>query len=325
MNIKFFNEIEENDAVGGKGASLAKMYKNNFNIPNGYVIMTDVFNEFLVKNKIQKIIQRCDINDEIEIEQSSKEIMQLISKCSISDNIKNEIIKYYKELKCKYVAVRSSMTSEDGKSHAWAGQLETFLNVDETNLIECVKKCWSSIFSPRAISYRIKNNDTSDISVAVVVQKMVQSEVSGVAFSINPTNNNSNEIIIEGVLGLGDAIVSGKITPDTYIIDKNNYNIKNKKIKIQKSKLIKINGSNKLIDISEGNEQKLKDEMILKLSKLIKEIEEFYNFPVDVEWAIEKKEIYILQSRPVTTVIRNELVETIKKKRKLEFLCFKEI
>ena len=116
-------------------------------------------------------------------------------------------------------------------------------------MIECVKKCWSSIFSPRAVSYRIKNNDTSDISVAVVVQEMIQSEVSGVAFSINPTNNNSNEIIIESALGLGEAIVSGKVTPDTYIIDKNKDNIKNKEIKIQKSKLIKINSNNKWINI----------------------------------------------------------------------------
>ncbi len=305
------------------------MYKNNFNIPNGYVIMTDVFNEFLIKNnikdKIQKIVERCNIDDEIEIEQKAKEIAQIISNSYISDSIKEEIIKYYKKLNCRYVAVRSSSKNEDGKSHAWAGQLETFLNIDETNLIECVKKCWSSIFSPRAVSYRIKNNDTSDISVAVVVQEMIQSEVSGVAFSINPTNNNSNEIIIESALGLGEAIVSGKVTPDTYIIDKNKDNIKNKEIKIQKSKLIKINSNNKWINISDGKEQKLKDEMILKLSKLIKEIEKKYGFPVDVEWAIENKEIYILQCRPVTTVERDELVEKIKRKRKLEFLRFKEI
>ena len=157
-------------------------------------------------------------------------------------------MKNYEALNCKYVAVRSSATSEDGKSHAWAGQLETFLNVDKMNIIESVKKCWSSIFSPRALFYRIKNQDTSDIAVAVVVQKMIQSDISGIAFSINPTNNHLNEIVIEGIFGLGEAIVSGKVTPDTYIVDKKEHTIKSKEIKHQKTKLVKEKQKDLLVD-----------------------------------------------------------------------------
>ncbi len=320
MNIKFFKDIKEDYEVGGKGASLVKMYQNNFNIPNGYIITADLFDEFLVQNhikeKIQKIIDKCNINNEKEIEDNSKEIVQIISKCEISDVVKNEIINNYRKLDCRYVAVRSSATSEDGKNHAWAGQLETFLNVDETKIIESVKKCWSSVFSSRALFYRIKNNDTSDIAVAVVIQKMIQSEVSGVAFSINPTNNNLNEIVIESVLGLGEAIVSGKVTPDTYVVNKEENNLKSKEIRIQKSKLIKINQNNKWIEIQDGNKQKLSDEMILTLSNSIKKIEEFYTFPVDVEWGIEKGEIFILQCRPITTLKYsevNDMISTINK------------
>ncbi len=224
MQIKLFEDIREKDIAGGKGSSLVKMYQNGFNIPNGYVIMADIFNEFLVENNIketiQNIINKCDISDEKNIETKSREIIKIILECNISDNVKDEIIRKYKELDCEYVAVRSSATSEDGKNHAWAGQLETFLNVNESTIIESVKECWCSVFSPRALFYRIKNNDISDVAVAVVVQKMVQSEVSGVAFSVNPTNNNFNEIVIESVLGLGEAIVSGSVTPDTYIVNK---------------------------------------------------------------------------------------------------------
>lgn len=225
----------------------------------------------------------------------------------------------YKKLNCKHVAVRSSATSEDGKKHAWAGQLETFLNVNETNIIENIKKCWSSIFSPRAIFYRIKNNDTSDITVAVIVQKMLQSDVSGVAFSINPTNNNLDEIVIESVLGLGEAIVSGKVTPDNYIISKKDNRLINKEIRCQKNKLVKENEINKWIEVKDGNLQKLDDKMILELSDLVKKIENFYGFPVDIEYGIENGKIYILQCRTITTIKENQLVGKIKKSGNWKF------
>ncbi len=323
MNIKFFEDISKNDIVGGKGLSLARMYQNKFNIPNGYIIMAEVFdrvlNENNVKEKIQEIINTCNVNYEKDIEDKSKEIVSIISKCYISDTIKKEIMEGYKKLNCKYVAVRSSATSEDGKSHSWAGQLETFLNVNETNILENIKKCWSSIFSSRAIFYRIKNDTSADITVAVVVQKMIQSDVSGVAFSINPTNNNLNEIVIESVLGLGEAIVSGKVTPDNYIIDKSDKRIISKTINCQKTKLVEENEINKWLEVKNGNLQKLDDKIILELSNLIKKIESLYGFPVDIEWGIENNEIYILQCRPITTIKRNQLVDKIKKSGNWKF------
>ena len=160
--------------------------------------------------------------------------------------------------------------------------------------------------------YRIVNKDNSDISVAVVIQKMIQSEISGVAFSANPTNNNAKEIIIEAGLGLGEAIVSGTITPDTYIVNKETNMIVNKDIRDQKRKLIKQkNNNNEYILIKNGNIQKLNDKIILELSNIIKSIEEYYGFPVDIEWGIGNNKIFILQSRPITTFKENNLAEKI--------------
>jgi len=323
MNIKFFNEVNENDIVGGKGSSLAKMYQSKFNVPNGYIITVDAFNNFLIENnvkiKIEKLIAECNINNEETIKEVSKKINDIILNCKISDKLENEIFENYEKLDCDYVAVRSSATSEDGKNHAWAGQLETFLNVTKNNIIDTIKKCWSSIFSKRALFYRVKNNDTSEISVAVVIQKMLQSEISGVAFSVNPTNNNKNEIVIESAFGLGEAIVSGKVTPDKYIVYKDDISIKIKEIKVQKVKFVKADKFNKWIEIKDGNLQKLNDELIIELSMLIKKIESFYGFPIDVEWGIENDKIYILQCRPITTIQENELLEDIKKKGKWNF------
>lgn len=229
----------------------------------------------------------CDIENEEKINQVSEEITQIILEANISDKLKSELLDYYKKLDSEYVAVRSSALSEDGKEHAWAGQLETFLNIDEVDLVDNIKKCWVSGFSPRAIFYRIKNSDIDNISVAVVVQKMVQSDISGVAFSANPTTNDLDQLVIEAVLGLGEAIVSGKVTPDKYIVSKKDNSIKNKEIKCQKMKLVKTNNTTNWKDIDDGDNQKLEDKMIIQLSNMIKKLESFYGFPVDVEWELK--------------------------------------
>ncbi|HCC04344.1 MAG TPA: hypothetical protein DEP51_05790 [Clostridiales bacterium] len=323
MNIKFLKDINTHDLVGGKGLNLAKMYQNGFNIPNGFVITSDVFIDFLkqnnVRNTINDLIKNCNAKIQNELDETSKKIIEILDKCKMSKLIENKIIENFETLNCKYVAVRSSATSEDGKENAWAGTLESFLNVDKNDIIQSVRKCWYSIFKSRALFYRIANCDYSDIAVAVVVQKMVQSDISGVAFSINPTNDDNNEIVIEAVFGLGEAIVSGKVTPDMYILNKNNNKIKDKIIKQQKSKLVKECNKNKWILVKNEKKQKLSDNKIIELSNTIKKIEEFYGFPVDVEWGIQDNKIYILQSRPVTKRIDNSILNTIIKKGDWQF------
>ena len=140
MGIEFFENLTEEKSIGGKGAALVKLYKNNFNVPNGYIIKTNLFDEFLkennIKNKILNLLNKCNIKSDSHIEETSNKICSMISKSNISKKVSDEIINYYKRLECKYVAVRSSATSEDGKNYAWAGQLETFLNVNEKTIID---------------------------------------------------------------------------------------------------------------------------------------------------------------------------------------------
>ncbi len=313
MNLKFFEDINPNDLVGGKGANLAKMFQIGLNVPYGFVIDGDLFDEYLLNNnvydKIKNLLLNCKIDSLKEIDQTSEEIILILSHCKMPKKIEKQILAFFKKLDCKFVAVRSSASSEDGKVHTWAGTLESFLNVNENNIIECVQKCWFSVFKPRALFYMIKNEEQENISVAVIVQKMIQSDISGVAFSINPVNNNDNELMIEAVYGLGEAVVSGVVTPDIYIVNKENDKIIKKQIKNQKKKM---NLENGWIDVQEGNLQKLEDEKILELTELIRKVELFYGFPVDVEWGIKNNIIYILQCRPITTIKENFLLKNIK-------------
>ncbi len=212
----------------------------------------------------------------------------------------------WEKLKAKYVAVRSSATAEDSTSAAWAGQLESYLNTTEKNLLENVKKCWASLFTPRAIFYRFENNlHKQKISVAVVVQKMVKSEKSGIAFSVHPVTQDKNQLIIEAAYGLGEAIVSGQITPDSYVVEKNPRRIIDKNVNVQTRGLYRFKkGGNEWRDIPKelGEKQVLPAKELSELSEIIIHIENHYGFPVDVEWAVEKGKFYIVQSRPITTL-----------------------
>jgi len=260
-----------------------------------------------LNQEIDLILKKVDKNAIHTIEYASEQIQELILTTVFPKNLELEIFNEYKKMNMKLVAVRSSATAEDGIGHAWAGQLDTFLNTDTKNLILNIQKCWASLYASRAIFYRFqKELHNNSISIAVVVQEMVQSEISGIAFSVHPVSEDINELIIEAGYGLGEAIVSGKVTPDSYIVKKNTLEITNKYISTQNKKLVfsEENKINVWKDISntDSNLQKLSDEQVQKLSKIIIEIENFYNSPQDIEWAYFQKEFYITQSRPITTL-----------------------
>ncbi len=311
--LKKFSELSKNDAAiaGGKGASLGEMTKAGVPVPPGFVVSAGTFDKFLelagIDADIDTIISKVNHHEIHAVEQASKEIQAIILNSSTPKEIELEIKTEFKKLKTKYVAVRSSATAEDSNSAAWAGQLDSFLNTNEENLLDNVKKCWASLFTPRAIFYRFeKELHNQKISVAVVVQKMVESEVSGIAFSVHPVTEDYNQIIIEAGFGLGEAIVSGQITPDSYVIAKDNLKILDKNIYTQERGIYrsKDNKSNDWINIDnkKGSSQCLSDEQILELSKLIIGIENHYGFPCDIEWAMEGGDFYIVQSRPITTL-----------------------
>lgn len=225
--IKKFKEIGKKDVdiAGGKGASLGEMLNSGIPVPNGFVILSSTFDYFIKKTdliqEIDSILDNVDRNVIHEVEKASEKIRELIISREIPEDIKIEIEKNFKELGSSFVAVRSSATAEDGSQNAWAGQLESYLNTNKNDLLENVKKCWASLFTPRAIFYRFeKGLDKTKISVAVVIQQMVQSEISGIAFSVHPVTEDKNQVIIEAGFGLGEAIVSGSVTPDSYVLEK---------------------------------------------------------------------------------------------------------
>ena len=310
--LRDFKKITKSDVslAGGKGASLGEMTQAGIPVPPGFVILSISFEKFLEETdlnvEIEAILDSVNHKEIHTIENASEKIKALILQAEIPKDIQAEIQKFFKILSSKYVAVRSSATAEDSASAAWAGQLESYLNTTEETLLESVKKCWASLFTPRAIFYRFeKELHKQKISVAVVVQKMVESEVSGIAFSIHPVTENRNQLIIEAGLGLGEAIVSGQITPDSYVVEKEPRRIIDKNIEVQKRGLYRSGeNGNEWCEISKerGEKQVLSDEEILKLSNIVLSIENHYNFPCDIEWAFEKGKFYIVQSRPITTL-----------------------
>lgn len=310
VHIKKFSKLTMDDVnlAGGKGASLGELTRNNIPVPDGFVVLSTSFEAFMkesnLSNKISNFLKRLSAADSSKLKEVSKKIQELIFEANISAELEKEIISNYKELNSEFVAVRSSATAEDGSENAWAGQLDTFLNTTQKNLLNNIKKCWSSLFTPRAIFYRIENNLVNEkISVAVVVQKMVQSEVSGIAFSIHPISQNQNQIVIEAGLGLGEAVVSGEITPDNFIIEKDKLKITEKNIHSQEKQLVKNkDNENTWVKTTNGSSQKINDSSLIELAKIIQKIENHYKFPCDIEWAIEDNNIYITQSRPITTI-----------------------
>jgi phosphoenolpyruvate synthase/pyruvate phosphate dikinase len=297
--IRDFRNLSKKDVAiaGGKGASLGEMTRIGLSVPPGFVILSDAFERFLEANDLNIVIdsslRSVNKKETHTINKASEKIRTFILQAKIPQDIADKIQVYFKKLDAKYVAVRSSATAEDSVNAAWAGQLESYLNTTEKNLLENVKKCWASLFTPRAIFYRFeKDLHKQKISVAVVVQKMVKSEVSGIIFSVHPVTQDKNQLIIEAGFGLGEAIVSGEITPDNYVVDKNNLYLLDKNINKQ------TNASKE----KSRRTQKLSDREIIKLAKIAVKIEKHYSFPVDIEWAKVKNNFYIIQSRPITTI-----------------------
>jgi len=310
--IRNFTALNKGDAplAGGKGASLGEMTQAGIPVPPGFVVLSESFEYFIKETdliqEIDAILSKVDHKEIHTVEEASEKIKGLILSKEMPKDIETEIEKSFKELDTQYVAVRSSATAEDGAEHAWAGQLDSFLNTTEKDLLEKVKRCWASLFTPRAIFYRFeKGLHTTKISVAVVVQKMVVSEVSGIAFSVHPVTEDRNQLIIEAGFGLGEAIVSGAVTPDSYVVEKEPRNILDINVSTQERAMYRIEGGGsewKDIPEPQASSQVLSGEQILELSEIVLSIEAHYGFPCDIEWAYEAGKFYIVQSRPITTL-----------------------
>jgi pyruvate,water dikinase len=301
--------------AGGKGAQLGEMLNAGLPVPNGFVVLTASFdyytNNAMVDPKTSidelayKLISELDVSDVKKINAVSEQIKHAIMKGKMPKEMEQAVLSAYDALKANYVAVRSSATAEDAADASWAGELESYTHITKKNLLETVKKCWASLYTPRAIFYRIeKKLRHEEVAVAVVVQKMVESEVAGVAFTVHPVTNDEKKIVIEAGLGLGESVVSGKITPDNYIVDKDEMFIEDITVSNQQTMIKKVKGESQEIKVpgKDQEKQKLTGQQIIQLAEICKNIEAHYKHPQDIEWAVEGNEFFIVQSRPVTTL-----------------------
>ena len=244
--VRPFINISKADTTlaGGKGASLGEMMQAGIPVPPGFVVLAVAFERFLreseLHTQIDSILHTVRHQEMQSVEKAAAEIKALILNAEMPKDIAAEITAAHHTLGAKWVAVRSSATAEDSASAAWAGQLDTYLNTTAADLLDKVKHCWASLFTPRAIFYRFeKNLHEQHISVAVVVQKMVESEVSGIAFSVHPVTEDHNQLIIESGFGLGEAIVSGQITPDSFVVEKDSLKIVEQNVTAQEKMLVR--------------------------------------------------------------------------------------
>jgi len=320
-NIAWFSELSKEDVriAGGKGANLGEMAGIQLPIPPGFVVTSDAYFNFLektgLKDKIRELTAALDVRDTARLQAVSDEIKNLIISTSVLEDIRSDIVNAYLDL-CGtrtptpeqevYVAVRSSATAEDLPEASFAGQQASFLNVKGAdNVVEAVKACWASLFEARAIFYRQeKGYGHLKVGLAAVVQEMVQSERSGVMFTVDPITNDPGKIVIEAAYGLGEIVVSGAVTPDRYAVDKAKLKITSKEVVEQSWMITKVGERNEHVNVESEmrGKQKLDDKHIVELARLGKTIEEHYGSPQDIEWAYRDGKLYIVQSRPVTTL-----------------------
>jgi pyruvate, water dikinase len=341
--VSWFETLRVTDipSVGGKNASLGEMINAGLPVPPGFAITAYSYEKFLeethLAEKIYNVINEVitDKNDPKLYDTASKKIRELIEKTAVPKDIEIAIKAAYKEmnkrlnLKETFVAVRSSATAEDLPDASFAGQQETFLNIRGTDdLMDKVRKCWSSLFTPRAIFYRNEKGFTHEkVFISVGVQKMVNSRAAGVMFTINPISGDAEEIMIEGNYGLGETVVSGIVNPDNYLVDKKSSTIKERRIAKKNVEYLRDpkTGSTVHLDIPEDRQKVpcMSDEEIFKLAELAKRIERHYGKPMDIEWAIDQdlpfpKNMFIVQARPETVWGSKPMEKPVAELRKPE-------
>jgi len=331
-----FSKISKNDVMtaGGKGANLGEMVSAGINVPSGFVVTADEYKEFLRINGLEEIFEKELTEagkDETRLLKAAEKFRALIKKGKLSEHLIDEVKTAYKNLGENIrVAVRSSATAEDLPDASFAGQQETYLNVRGTDeVVNKIIDCYASLWGNRAVSYRANQGyNQLSVAIAVVIQTMVESEKAGVLFTVNPINNNADEIQINSSYGLGESVVSGRVTADSYIADKSG-KIKHLTIGSKKTQIIYGEKDTKEVDVSREMREKpaLNEREVKELVNVGKTIEKHYGYPCDIEWAIRGGEVYILQARAITTLKENydELVMSYIKNSKISKMVKKQM
>lgn len=326
-----FDELNRDSLplVGGKNANLGEMIKSGIRIPHGFAVTTGSYLSFItqagIKDKIFQILSDINLNNRKSLDDTSAEVQALINGVSIPGDIQDAIKEGYFCLceKCCMeilpVAVRSSATAEDLPTASFAGQHETYLWVEGLDqIISNIQRCWASLYTPRAISYRIKNNFPHEkVLMGVGVQKMVNSRTAGVMFTINPLNGDLSKVVIEGSWGLGEVVVSGSVTPDKFVVDKVMLSILEKSIGNKTIEYMLDNVTRQVVKCKTDDERQniacLSDDEIINLARVGKAIERHFGRPQDIEWAFDKD-----ISPPDNLIILQSRQETVSCTRKVE-------
>jgi pyruvate,water dikinase len=315
--VVWLEDVGKNDLslVGGKGASLGEMINIGVPVPGGFAVTAQAFRDFINRAGISKRLfeaLKVDVNEETQLHRAEETAKKLIMEAKVPEDIEKAIKSRYEEM-CKregeqvFVAVRSSATAEDLPDASFAGQQETYLNTrGAEDVFNAVRKCWASLYGARAIFYRVEQGFEHDkVNLSAIVQKMVDSEKAGVMFSSQPSTGEAL-VVIEGAWGLGESVVSGSVSPDNFVVDRKTKNIVSKYIATKEIMIIKDPKTQKTVTINVPTEKKdavvLTDSEAIELAKYAEILEKHYGIPQDIEWGVEKNKIYILQSRPITTI-----------------------
>jgi len=338
-----FEELNKNSLqmVGGKNASLGEMIGVGIHVPPGFAVTTDSYLRFItdtgIKDTIFQTLSGLSTDDVEALNNASAEVQNLINNFPMPGNVRAAIEEGYVQLckKCVVeivpVAVRSSATAEDLPTASFAGQQDTYLWVEGIEkVIDSVQRCWASLFTPRAISYRIKNDFPHEkVLISVGVQKMVNSRTAGVMFTINPTDGDPSKVVIEGSWGLGETVVSGSVNPDKFVVDKVLLETTEKTISTKHIECVYDRNKGEVINADVAADMQctccLEAQEVRELVKMAKDIEVHYGCPMDIEWAIDKNQlfpdnIFIVQARPETVWSQRKTEPVIGKKSGYQLL-----
>ena len=338
-----FERLDKNSlpVVGGKNASLGEMIKADIRVPPGFAVTTDSYLQFItdagIKDKIIEIVSDLDPEDVDALNKASADVQELIKQTAMPEAVAEAIKDGYSQLcsKCDIekipVAVRSSATAEDLPNASFAGQQDTYLWIQGADqVINHVQNCWASLYTPRAIAYRIKNKFPHEsVLISVGVQKMVNSRAAGVMFTLNPTDGDISKVVIEGSWGLGETVVSGSVNPDKFVVDKVMLEINERTISTKHIECVYDLEQGKVVDADVAEDAQctccLADDEIKALVRAAKNIEDHYGRPMDIEWAIDKdigfpENMFIVQARPETVWSQRETESVIGGKTGLQLL-----
>ena len=310
----FQTSNDDLELLGGKGRSLTYLVNHGFQVPTGFHVTTQAYRDFVSKNGLQPRILACAkptlVNGQASFEQASSEIQDLFADTTISTELEQEIGSAYVgfDQDDPAVAVRSSANAEDLPNLSFAGQQETYLNIrGSAEVVAAVKKCWASLWTPQALNYRHQNGIAQEsVAMSVVVQQLIPADVAGILFTANPATGERSEMVINASYGLGEAVVSGQITPDTFIVSRKDGTTKESMIGTKEFQIDAADGqgtSNRDVSSDLQTKSVLTDEQVRELWQIAEKVVNLYDDqPQDIEWAICDGEIHLLQSRPITNL-----------------------